>query len=203
MTRFVLILDQPQLTSFPFLFQAFKFPDSMEVHFQCTIQICRYQCPDQCSDSTGLHSGILELAHALPEAAYGPPPPPPPHYLHAAGRPRDERRAKRSLNDDPEVGVNRVIRVVSTGDLTFALEENGSGFQEAKEELVNPGGVICMTTPGFAVTLVVLLAVLLISCLMSAFLCVRLRPFSADKMTSISYIGKNKKTSLSKSCFYS
>ncbi len=20
----------------------------MEVHFQCTIQICRYQCPDQC-----------------------------------------------------------------------------------------------------------------------------------------------------------
>ena len=29
-------------------FQAFKFPDSMEVHFQCTIQICRYQCPDQC-----------------------------------------------------------------------------------------------------------------------------------------------------------
>ena len=23
-------------------FQAFKFPDSMEVHFQCTIQICRY-----------------------------------------------------------------------------------------------------------------------------------------------------------------
>merc|ERR1712106_357012 len=26
-------------------FQAFKFPDSMEVHFQCTIQICRYQCP--------------------------------------------------------------------------------------------------------------------------------------------------------------
>merc|ERR1712123_52851 len=30
-------------------FQAFKFPDSMEVHFQCTIQICRYQCPDQCT----------------------------------------------------------------------------------------------------------------------------------------------------------
>ena len=25
-------------------FQAFKFPDSMEVHFQCTIQICRYVC---------------------------------------------------------------------------------------------------------------------------------------------------------------
>ena len=34
-------------------FQAFKFPDSMEVHFQCTIQICRHQCPEQCSQSDG------------------------------------------------------------------------------------------------------------------------------------------------------
>lgn len=33
-------------------FQAFKFPDSMEVHFQCTIQICRHQCPDQCFSSS-------------------------------------------------------------------------------------------------------------------------------------------------------
>lgn len=30
-------------------FQAFKFPDSTEVHIQCTVQICRHQCDDQCS----------------------------------------------------------------------------------------------------------------------------------------------------------
>ncbi|GFQ87356.1 ZP domain-containing protein [Trichonephila clavata] len=30
-------------------FQAFKFPDSTEVHIQCTVQICRQQCEDQCS----------------------------------------------------------------------------------------------------------------------------------------------------------
>lgn len=171
----------------------------MEVHFQCTIQICRYQCPDQCSDAPSLHNGILELAHAASDIAYGPPPPP--HFLHAAaGRPRDERRAKRSLNNDPEVGVNRVIRVVSTGDLTFAVDE--SGLQETKEEPINPGGgVICMTTPSFAATLVVLLAILIISCLMSAFLCVKLRPYSIDMM-SLSYITKRKNVS-SKSCFYS
>lgn len=100
--------------------------------------------------------------------------------------------------------MNRVIRVVSTGDLTFALEEGGGNtFPEMKEEPVNPGGVICMTTPGFAATLVVLLAILVISCLMSAFLCVRLRPFSTDKMTSLNYIGKGKKTASSKSCFFS
>lgn len=27
-------------------FQAFKFPDSMSVHFQCVIQVCRYECPE-------------------------------------------------------------------------------------------------------------------------------------------------------------
>jgi hypothetical protein len=30
-------------------FQAFKFPDSMNVHFQCVVQVCRGACPEpQC-----------------------------------------------------------------------------------------------------------------------------------------------------------
>merc|ERR1712106_751600 len=42
-------------------FQAFKFPDSMNVHFQCVIQVCRYNCPDPvCGDSTGgASAGVL------------------------------------------------------------------------------------------------------------------------------------------------
>jgi hypothetical protein len=72
-------------------FQAFKFPDSMEVHFQCTIQICRYQCPDQCSDSAPSllqQDGLLlenhraSIGHA-DVAAYGIPPPPIPIALDA------------------------------------------------------------------------------------------------------------------------
>ncbi|PSN43335.1 hypothetical protein C0J52_14188 [Blattella germanica] len=206
-------------------FQAFKFPDSMEVHFQCTIQICRYQCPDQCSDPSsllhGTHDTLLGVQHGGPgpDTGYGPPPPPPlplEAYLQAAaGRPRDERRVRRQRRDastDPEkeVGVNKVIRVVSTGDLTFSLDDNANNTAPT---MVFPGrtddptmaGLICMTTPGFAATLVVLLAILIISCLMSAFLCVRLRPFSAsDKNIAAAYtnptLNKNK---TSKSCFYS
>ncbi|XP_076043829.1 transmembrane protein dusky-like [Oratosquilla oratoria] len=35
-------------------FQAFKFPDSMNVHFQCVIQVCRYNCPEpQCGGVPG------------------------------------------------------------------------------------------------------------------------------------------------------
>lgn len=156
-------------------FQAFKFPDSMEVHFQCTIQICRYQCPEQCSDP------LLDVHHLSggPEHQYGPPP------LHLDGylaqRKRDERKhGRRSRSTDPEkeVGLNRVIRVVSSGDLTFPIDQANSTQQETMVFPAREEGLICMTTPGFAVTLIVLLGILIVSCLMSAFLCVRLRPFS-------------------------
>ncbi|XP_034249345.1 uncharacterized protein LOC117650214 [Thrips palmi] len=197
-------------------FQAFKFPDSMEVHFQCTIQICRYQCPDQCSDGNLPIGPPGHVVGPSPHSEYGPPQ----HgqhsplgleaYLQAAGsRPRDERkvrlashgppshgvpshahgRHRRETGDQPpqrpaEVGVNRIIRVVSTGDLTFSLDEsaNASALASSAPTMVlgarDDAGLICMTTPGFAATLVVLLAILVVSCLLSAFLCVRLRPFA-------------------------
>lgn len=124
-------------------FQAFKFPDSMEVHFQCTIQICRYQCPDQCSDAP------LESL-------------------------RDDRRYKREVGS--EVGLNRIIKVVSAGDLTFLLDNSSAPtIVFPGDELRPDDGVICMTTPGFTITLFLLLGVLTASCIVSAFLCCRLK----------------------------
>lgn len=38
-------------------FQAFKFPDSMNVHFQCVIQVCRYNCPEPKCGHPGLEYG--------------------------------------------------------------------------------------------------------------------------------------------------
>ncbi|XP_045483587.1 uncharacterized protein LOC123688893 [Harmonia axyridis] len=187
-------------------FQAFKFPDSMEVHFQCTIQICRYQCPAQCSDS---HAGV---SNSLLDVAYGPPPPPPIgiDVYHHGGHPRDERRVRRAVDPEKEIGLNRIIRVVSTGDLTFSIEENGTTTTEstmvfpAKEEITN-AGLICMTAPGFAITLIVLLVILLVSCLMSAFLYMKLRPLSSNKLSGVIGYGQNKKMKKPtvKSCFYS
>ncbi|XP_045621234.2 uncharacterized protein [Procambarus clarkii] len=145
-------------------FQAFKFPDSMEVHFQCTIQICRYQCPAQCSDD-----GLVG-----PGGGY-----------EAPGLGRAKREAEEpEVNKQKDIGVNRVIQVVSTRDLTFVLDKKGGTDSEPTESetatLVAPqvedqSGLICMSTPGFAATLIVLLAILIVSCLMSAFLCLRFR----------------------------
>ena len=60
-------------------FQAFKFPDSMNVHFQCVIQVCRYNCPEpRCGGD--YHLGGLGGDYGLPPHAnsipseYGPPP---------------------------------------------------------------------------------------------------------------------------------
>uniref|UniRef100_A0A182Q5G5 ZP domain-containing protein n=1 Tax=Anopheles farauti TaxID=69004 RepID=A0A182Q5G5_9DIPT len=171
-------------------FQAFKFPDSMEVHFQCTIQICRYQCPDQCTDP-----GVLDVHHLSggPEhQQYGPPPPPPPPpqsldaHVFTSNRKRDDRRIRRTRaagqpDQKEDVGLNRVIRVVSPGDLTFPIgPSSGANDTDAATMVFSAReeGLICMTTPGFTVTIVVLLSILLASCITSAFLCIRLKPFS-------------------------
>nr|XP_018897574.1 PREDICTED: uncharacterized protein LOC109030849 [Bemisia tabaci] len=197
-------------------FQAFKFPDSMEVHFQCTIQICRYQCPDQCSDPSAIlhaqHSSLLEAHHPAigPEAgAYGPPPAqslPIDVYLHGGTRPRDERRVRRHRREVPEeeedVGVSRIIRVVSTGDLTFSLDDSSNSTLPPMVFPARPDdGMICMTTLGFSATLCVLLAILFVTCIMSAFLYTRLRPFSKKKHLSSTFSSHNvpKKSK----CFFS
>ncbi|XP_055846709.1 cuticlin-4 [Episyrphus balteatus] len=58
-------------------FQAFKFPDSMNVHFQCVIQVCRYNCPEpKCGHGPSLGGGEYGVpqigANAL-SAEYGAP----------------------------------------------------------------------------------------------------------------------------------
>jgi hypothetical protein len=66
-------------------FQAFKFPDSMNVHFQCVIQVCRYNCPEpKCGHGPsiageyGLPSHIgntVGADYSGVHGEYGPPPP--------------------------------------------------------------------------------------------------------------------------------
>lgn len=147
-----------------------------------------------------------------------------------AGRPRDERRRKSRSVSDPEktVGVNRVIRVVSSGDLTFAIDESAPAANDsslnsegptqdfpAKEPsfVGTPGGhTVCMTTSGFTLALALLLTVLLASCGLSAYLCARIRPFArrlkkAQQATSATVIPAATLTSTTKNavtnCCYS
>jgi len=177
-------------------FQAFKFPDSMEVHFQCTIQICRYQCPDQCdapkpaSDSYGSPSAPPQGPDsygspvAAPIATYGKPVSRSRREAEKVGEIIGEKVVEIDLED---VGVEKVIQVVSSGDLTFAIKENENEtdtvvdlYPPVRQTLSEDQGYICMSTPAFAATLVILLAILVISCLLSAFLCLRHRSYYGE-----------------------
>ena len=231
-------------------FQAFKFPDSMEVHFQCTIQICRYQCPDQCESAPPAYETpqVAQDSYGSPQAApeaygapavetygapavetygapvvetYGAPAvetygapvvetynapavetyaapavetygAPVVETYGAPAVPSYQGRSRREAGDDTEVteidledvGVQKVIQVVSSGDLTFAIKESDNEtvvdlFPSVRQTLVEDG-YICMSTPAFAATLVILLAILIISCLLSAFLCLRHRSFYGE-----------------------
>ena len=178
-------------------FQAFKFPDSMEVHFQCTIQICRYQCPEQCTQPAdgGAAAGAGGYAGHIGKSGL----PVPADREEAAAR-RRRRSALNETNDDDiiefsttfkgllpgsaeigeqeDVGLNRVITVVSDGDLDFIsgksqngdLNEEGVPIVEATEIL---GDIVCMSTFGFASMLIVLIGTLLIACIVSAFIVLR------------------------------
>lgn len=224
-------------------FQAFKFPDSMEVHFQCTIQICRHQCPEQCSSgssgplqggatgeaySESTISGTFNIHGGQAGAA-----------ASAAGTGSSDSvhlrkygsatstslsRERRDLSNHHHhqangwmangshpmmgrhhgfnvkpmtqtVGLNRVIQVVSTGDLAFAIQQNQ---QQQQQQLINGSFAgddhqasgeptasqltrldlsqkICMSSYNFVLSLVVLVLLLLCSSLVAIGLYLRQR----------------------------
>merc|ERR1719225_1986246 len=174
-------------------FQAFKFPDSMEVHFQCTIQICRYACPDQCP-SAG--APVKQEAYGAPAAA--------PQATYAGpGKARTRRFAvnpfvKRDVSEEEsenieDIGIEKVIHVVSSGDLTFDINERDNDtvvdiYPPVAQSLHEEQGYICMSTPAFAATLIILLAILIISCFLSAFLCLRHRSYYGDTSLIAAFI---------------
>lgn len=223
-------------------FQAFKFPDSMEVHFQCTIQICRHQCPEQCSagpgqlagagspGGPGAHgetysestiSGTFNI-HSGGQGAGADAPAGSSAHLRKFGssalsRARRSAAESRWLNgshhssssnhhhhhhnnnkpNTQSVGLNRVIQVVSTGDLAFAINKDKEQQQVAA--LLGPDGQqvvagqaalasrvelggeqICMSSFNFVLGLVTLALILLCSCLAAISLYIRQRSLLAS-----------------------
>lgn len=117
-------------------FQAFKFPDSMEVHFQCTIQICRYSCPDQCPSAGGSSYTAPAPAASAPvkNDDYGAPAAAPQASYNGPNK-RTRRSpfsfVRRDVSEEEsdsmgDVGIEKVIHVVSSGDLTFDIKEGGN-----------------------------------------------------------------------------
>ena len=219
-------------------FQAFKFPDSMEVHFQCTIQICRHQCPEQCSAgpngigsngpsesySESTISGTFNIHGSQAAGAansdsvhlrkYGSPASGPSGALNRERRDLgaqltnpsaswlatngSQPRASSQFAGDSKaasksVGLNRVIQVVSSGDLAFAIQQQQQQQQQQANATLDSrledstasqltrlhlGNQICMSSYSFVLSLVVLALILLCSCLAAVGLYLRQRSYA-------------------------
>ena len=202
-------------------FQAFKFPDSMNVHFQCVIQVCRHECPQpscETDTSTDFMANSRELKlegdkkfvnrigdlipssstensanrttvflpvtsqrvfrHNQTEAHYA--------INETGGMPRslnlNKLRRRRELSTAPktDISTQKIIQVVAPGDVAFTLplssqQENFSNDIVQKRFDYENGNIICMSTSGFTAGLVFLILLLLLTCIITVFLIIRLR----------------------------
>lgn len=174
-------------------FQAFKFPDSMNVHFKCVIQVCRGECPQPQCDSADLHSdyrdlhyeeankfaqrmGELPSNHRNISASVG-------STTDTSGRPRalrleaGHRRSKRSPKSQ-DINTQKVIQVVAPGDVAFSLgQQDAENVTEKSAEKTSTviENMICMSTTGFAFGIVILILLLLLTCVVTIFLMIKLR----------------------------
>ena len=130
-------------------FQAFKFPDSMEVHFQCTIQICRFQCPDQCNQHS--NPDMVNLYN----------------NGHHSNNNEDIRKKRdiseqvfvgklSSSNNSSQVGLNKAIQVVSPRDLSFTLDPETSPMALVSTDVSSIyEHSICIPTYGLMLSIII------------------------------------------------
>ncbi|KAH9388618.1 hypothetical protein TYRP_007960 [Tyrophagus putrescentiae] len=209
-------------------FQAFKFPDSMNVHFQCVIQVCRHECPQPTCDSdtspdflgnsraeshldgdkkfanrkgdllpsssstrqssSARSSSTIHTTTVASSLQSGQPNQTEPSYgiSGTGGMPRalnlNKLRRRREVNktdSQTDVSTEKVIQVVAPGDVAFNLPlangNGGSGEVVQRRLHYDTGNVICMSTTGFAAGLVFLILLLLLTCIITVFLLIRLR----------------------------
>eukprot|EP00095_Tigriopus_kingsejongensis_P011531 snap_masked-scaffold33_size549341-processed-gene-1.0 protein:Tk11531 transcript:snap_masked-scaffold33_size549341-processed-gene-1.0-mRNA-1 annotation:"PREDICTED: uncharacterized protein LOC103314772" len=106
-------------------FQAFKFPDSMNVHFQCVIQVCRFSCPPPQCGNDGSTSGpaqpgqsdVNPIQNVNQQATYATGPQELPIGVGSRYSP-PQRRFKRSPpNKQMEVTVQSDMGVLDVKDL--------------------------------------------------------------------------------------
>ena len=118
-------------------FQAFKFPDSMNVHFQCVIQVCRFSCPDPQCGSTPRHRLKRRAAEEASE------------MLEEDLGPLGEDSEENNNNNTKMIPTTNVLRVLSPNDVAFKLEKSDTFLtdEEFFEDL-SEQNTLCITFPG-------------------------------------------------------
>lgn len=85
-----------------------------------------------------------------------------------------------------DVNTSRTIQVVAPGDVNFALNPVGSASNETVvvSSRTTEADSICISVSSFVAGLSMLLAILVVACLVAAFLFVRVRTLDRKGMTT-------------------
>ncbi|XP_042888812.1 uncharacterized protein LOC122264146 [Penaeus japonicus] len=180
-------------------FQAFKFPDKNDVYIECQVDLCSNGCPVCPEDGSAGRRRRRAVAAAPTE-------PPPPGTLGEAaerveaqlfrersaaraggakggaeGGARANGLAKNATAGEP-VRVARRLRVLSPEDISVG----GDPFSSVTLVTKNAGAApedVCMSVATFVGGLVVMLAVLVLSSVVTAVLCLRVRTIPSAAST--------------------
>lgn len=186
-------------------FQAFKFPDSMNVHFQCVIQVCRYECPEPKCPNDHLQTPAQFDDHGATVTTrdhHGAYSENKPVYVQPDTADEDDEtpidkrngdlsaevtttvvsvaggkpRAIRQRRDVTEdIETTKVIQVVAPGDVAFSLGQELANQTATVYSSPLSGDRLCVPLAGFTVALVAMLVLLIVSSLVAGFLFVRVR----------------------------
>ena len=144
-------------------FQAFKFPDSMNVHFQCVIQVCRFSCPDPQCPSPNQRRRLLRRRSAMEEEEETV------EVLNMSNgtvtttqypvKDGEEEADGADLKEDEDeeeegketknIPTTNILRVLSPNDVAFKMEKFDTFLSEEEFfEDLSAQNKLCITFPG-------------------------------------------------------
>ncbi|KAI1285943.1 hypothetical protein HDE_11339 [Halotydeus destructor] len=134
-------------------FQAFKFPDSMNVHFQCVIQVCRHECPEPvCEGGNDFIAPPAEPSRPVAAAAsnrvpvYRPAPSTP-----ASPFPQKFMQRSGDLEDNKMINLKADYAIEKTGGMPRALRQRRETGEKVSDQFKNievTEKVIQVVSPG-------------------------------------------------------
>jgi len=138
--------------------QAFRFPEKMEVYFECNIEICKFECRNSCQEYDEIEIRSDDNSEE-----------------------EKKKRAKRTVSSSTStrndtriepIRLLRGIRVVVPNDLDFIEARNMS--RSLKNELIlDRNNTICVPVTNFTMSLFMILITLIILCVITSILCLK------------------------------
>ncbi|XP_011866142.1 PREDICTED: uncharacterized protein LOC105561087 [Vollenhovia emeryi] len=141
-------------------FQAFKFPDVMDLFIECNVELCKTNC-EPCPEA----NQQIEPGRRRRSITYAP---------------SSSNSTNSILLSDP-VRVGRRFKVIMLDDLSAASSQVLDSMEETAVEAMVKAKEVCMSTSGFYTTFILMLSTLFIATISAAVLYVKLQRIRRPK----------------------